>query len=561
MKRVQFIPGLLLAAILLFPLLSTFDGAPASGAAGSAIFRSAAFAADTHQQKVGAADEHGNDAHSQAGADAQDHGEHPGEPAESHSGSDDASHGELHGEHAGGLGDRLPLWSVIPFVGILLSIAIFPLVAPHFWHHHFGKISAFWALVFALPFWIAYGHHDALHAILHIYVLDYIPFIILLAALFVIAGGIAIRGSLAGTPAVNTLILIIGTALSSWIGTTGSSMLLIRPILKSNQRRKHRAHVVIFFIFLVSNIGGSLTPIGDPPLFLGFLHGVDFFWTLACLPAMTFNVVILLALFFLLDTWLLRKEDLPPDTTEREPLRVEGLFNFLLLGGVVAAVILSGVFNSQPAFFDAGHNLPRGLTLMTGAHPLVMPWINILRDGAMILLLLVSLALTKKSTREANDFNWFPIQEVAYLFAGIFMCIIPALEILKAGSSGALGFIVDMVRTDPSYFWITGVLSSFLDNAPTYLTFFNTALGSLMPGLTEAQAVPRLMTEFSSTLLAISCGAVFMGANTYIGNAPNFMVKSIAEQSGVKMPSFFGYMGWSLIFLVPLFVLNTFIFF
>jgi Na+/H+ antiporter NhaD/arsenite permease-like protein len=471
--------------------------------------------------------------------------------------------GEGHGEvHAGGLGASLPLWSTIPFVGILLSIALFPLLAPHFWHHHFGKIAAFWAVLFVVPFTFAFGFHQSLHAVLHIYVLDYIPFIILLAALFVIAGGIAIKGSFSGTPIVNTAILLIGTILSSWIGTTGSSMLLIRPLLKSNSHRKNRAHLVIFFIFLVSNIGGALTPIGDPPLFLGFLHGVDFFWTLKTLPMMTFNVVVLLVIFFALDRYLLNKEHMPEKELEAEasPVRLEGAHNFLLLGGVVGAVILSGVYNSDPLFYDEAHHMAKGITLMGGDHPLVWPFINMLRDGFLILLLLLSLKTTREETHQANDFNWFPIQEVAFLFAGIFMTIIPALEILKAGTSGAMGFIVEKVSTDASYFWVTGLLSSFLDNAPTYLTFFNTALGSFYPGMTEAQAVPLLM-QHGGTLLAISCGAVFMGANTYIGNAPNFMVKSIAEQGGVKMPSFFGYMGWSLVFLIPLFVVNTFLFF
>jgi Na+/H+ antiporter NhaD/arsenite permease-like protein len=473
-----------------------------------------------------------------------------------------ATQGEGHHiGHAKALGERLPLWSTIPFVGILLSIALFPLFAPHFWHTHFGKISAFWALLFAIPFYIGVGAHTAMHSILHIYVLDYLPFIVLLAALFVIAGGIALKGRMAGSPLMNTIILLLGTILSSWIGTTGSSMLLIRPLLKSNEHRKNKAHVVVFFIFLVSNIGGSLTPIGDPPLFLGFLHGVDFFWTLACLPAMSFNVVLLLSIFFALDRFLLRREGDACPIVSTEALRLEGAFNFILLGGVVAAVILSGVYNSDPRFFDAAAGLPRGIQLMGGEHPLILPWISILRDGFMLLLLGLSIKLTKQSTREANEFNWFPIQEVAFLFAGIFMTIIPALEILKVGSNGALGFIVEKVTTEASYFWVTGILSSFLDNAPTYLTFFNTALGSLLPGLSESAAVPLLMSDHSSILLAISCGAVFMGANTYIGNAPNFMVKSIAEQSGVKMPSFFGYMLWSLVFLIPIFILDTLIFF
>jgi len=223
-------------------------------------------------------------------------------------------------------------------------------------------------------------------------------------------------------------------------------------------------------------------------------------------------------------------------------------------------LILSGAFNHHPAFFDAAAQKARGLSLLGGDHPIVLPWLNLLRDGAIIALLLVSLKITRAATRAANEFNWEPILEVAKLFAGIFITIVPALEILKAGEQGALAIIIRNVSSDASYFWATGILSSFLDNAPTYLTFFNTALGSFYPGMTEAQAVPLLM-QHGGTLMAISCGAVFMGANTYIGNAPNFMVKSIAEQSGVKMPSFFGYMAWSVVFLIPLFLLNTLLFF
>lgn len=461
-----------------------------------------------------------------------------------------------------GLGESLPLWSIIPFVGILLSIALLPLLTPRFWHHHFGKVAIFWSLLFALPFGFAYGWREAIHAVLHIGVLDYLPFIILLTGLFVIAGGIAVRGSLAGTPGVNAVLLLIGTVLASWIGTTGASMLMIRPVLRSNSNRRNRVHIIVFFIFLVSNIGGALTPIGDPPLFLGFLHGVKFFWTLACLPVMALNIGILLVLFYMIDSAMLKREDLSSKEIEKEAvlLRIEGAVNFLLMGGVIGAVILSGVFNHHPALYDVALHQPRGLVLMSGEHPLVLPWINLLRDGAIILLLLASLRLTMQATRELNHFNWAPMAEVAKLFAGIFITIIPALEILKAGTHGAMSFIVARVSSDASYFWVSGGLSSFLDNAPTYLTFFNTALGGMYPGLTEAQAVPLLM-QHGSTLLAISCGSVFMGANSYIGNAPNFMVKSIAEQSGIKMPSFFGYMAWSVGILIPLFILDTWLFF
>lgn len=458
-------------------------------------------------------------------------------------------HGQV--EHEQSLGEILPLWSVIPFVGILLSIALFPLLAPHFWHKHFPKISAFWALVFAIPFVIVYGGHG-IHEILHIYFLDYIPFIILLWGLFTISGGILVKGSLKGTPQVNLVIILIGTALASWIGTTGAAMVMIRPLLRANEQRKHKIHLVVFFIFLVANIGGSLTPLGDPPLFLGFLHGVDFFWTFSLFPQMLTVSVILLVLLFLMDSYYYRKENIPVDLTEEKtPIKVEGAFNFIFLGGVVAGVIFSGVVRL-------------GDFTVFGIH---MELQNVMRDCWIILMGLVSLKLTKKETREGNEFSWFPIMEVAYLFAGIFMTIVPALAILKAGDKGALAFLVNAVKEPVHYFWVTGTLSSFLDNAPTYLTFFNSALGKL--GLTEMQIREAFIAgdiavkfpEFLRYLTAISLGAVFMGANTYIGNAPNFMVKSIAEEAGISMPSFFGYMlKYSIPILVPVFIIVMFIF-
>ena len=469
---------------------------------------------------------------------------------------------DAHGGGHANLGTVLPLWSVIPFVGILLSIAIFPLVAPHFWHHHFGKVSAAWALLFAIPFVIAYGG-DGFYEILHIYLADYFPFIILLWGLFTAAGGIVLRGSLAGTPAVNTLMLLIGTILASWMGTTGAAMVLIRPLLRANAARKSKVHVVVFFIFLVANIGGSLTPLGDPPLFLGFLHGVPFFWTFALFPEMLGIAVVLLGIFFVVDTLYYNRERDELESTatgEKEPLRIDGLYNLIFLGGIVAAVLMSGLWHPHVEFS------------VFGVHVALQ---NLARDVLIICMGLLSLKFTPWSLREANGFTWFPIQEVGYLFAGIFMTIVPALAILKAGENGALAFVVAAASSEASYFWITGVLSSFLDNAPTYLTFFTSALGKL--GLEEATIReglrltaaqwagagidPAKMALFVSYLKAISIGAVFMGANTYIGNAPNFMVKSIAEENDVAMPSFFGFMLYSMIILVPLFVIMTFIVF
>jgi Na+/H+ antiporter NhaD/arsenite permease-like protein len=454
-----------------------------------------------------------------------------------------ADHGEG-GHHGPGLGADLALWTCLPFAGILLSIALFPLIAPRFWHRHFPKASAFWALAFAIPFLVAYKG-EALYEILHIYIIDYIPFIILLWALFTVSGGILVRGTLKGSPALNTLLLLIGTALASWIGTTGASMVLIRPVLRANAWRKRKVHVVIFFIFLVSNIGGSLTPLGDPPLFLGFLHTVPFFWTLNLILPMLLVALPLLGIFFVVDSVFYRREE-QPESIEKQPVRIEGLHNLIFLGGVVAAVLMSGLWSI-------------GTVKILGVEQKIQ---FLLRDAIMILMGFLSLKTTSKTIHESNEFTWFPIKEVAILFAGIFMTIIPALAILKAGAHGALAGMMQTLTAPAHYYWITGGLSSFLDNAPTYLTFFNTILGKFYAGIPEGQAVTALIRENEPYLLAISTGAVFFGAVTYIGNAPNFMVKSIAEEAGIPMPSFFGYMiKYSLIILVPLFFVVTLVFF
>jgi Na+/H+ antiporter NhaD/arsenite permease-like protein len=437
------------------------------------------------------------------------------------------------------------LWGV-PFAGILLSIAILPLVAPLFWHHHFGKVAAAWSLVFLLPFAAVFGPGLAAVNFVHALLAEYIPFIILLTALFTVAGGIYIRGNLHGSPGLNTAILAIGAVLASFMGTTGASMLLIRPLIRANDNRRHKAHVIIFFIFIVSNAGGSLTPLGDPPLFLGFLKGVDFFWTLSHIfPETLFLVGVLLALFYAMDNWYYhrREEVLPVDPTpDSKRIGFEGAVNFWLLGAVVGLVLLSGFWKSSVAFNIAGTDV--GLP-------------GVVRDIGLIIVTFISLRITPAAVHDRNQFSWAPMQEVAKLFAGIFLTIIPVIAMLKAGVHGPFGAVVAAVtRSDGSpdpamYFWATGVLSSFLDNAPTYLVFFNTAGGD--PAV--------LMSTLAPTLAAISAGAVFMGANTYIGNAPNLMVKAIAEDRGVKMPSFFGYMLWSCGILLPLFVIITLIWF
>ena len=436
------------------------------------------------------------------------------------------------------------LWGV-PFAGILLSIALMPLLAPIFWHHHFGKVAAAWGLAFLLPFAITFGPAVAGVSLVHALLAEYIPFVILLTALFTVAGGIFIRGNLHGSPGLNTAILAIGAVLASFMGTTGASMLLIRPLIRANDNRKHVAHVVVFFIFIVSNAGGSLTPLGDPPLFLGFLKGVSFFWTLQnILPDTLFCLAVLLALFYVVDRHYYRKEGvLPMDPTpDTRGIRFEGSANFALLAVVVALVLLSGVWKSELSFDVFG--TPVGLP-------------GLVRDVGLVGVTLLSLWITAPQVHADNQFGWGPMAEVAKLFAGIFLTIVPVIAMLKAGVNGPFGAIVAAVtrpdgQPDPAmYFWATGILSSFLDNAPTYLVFFNTAGGDPV----------ALMTTYASTLAAISAGAVFMGANSYIGNAPNLMVKAIAEDRGVKMPSFFGYMAWSGAILLPLFVVLTFIFF
>jgi Na+/H+ antiporter NhaD/arsenite permease-like protein len=442
-------------------------------------------------------------------------------------------------------GSRLsPGWG-FPFAGILLSIALLPLLAPAFWHRHFGKVSAAWSLAFLLPFTVVHGPALAWGGLVHALVAEYIPFIILLTALFTVAGGIHIRGNLHGSPGLNTTLLALGAVLASLMGTTGASMLLIRPLIRANDNRRHRAHVVVFFIFIVSNAGGSLTPLGDPPLFLGFLQGVDFFWTMDhLLPEALFLVGALLALFFLLDRWYYRREGvLPVDPTpDTRGVGFDGVANFWLLGAVVALVLMSGLWKPDIAFDVQGTSV--GLP-------------GLVRDAGLLAVAAVSLWATPTRVHAANQFSWAPMAEVAKLFAGIFLTIIPVIAMLKAGADGPFGAVVAAVtqpdgRPDPAmYFWAAGLLSSFLDNAPTYLVFFNTAGG-------DAKV---LMTAMAPTLAAISAGAVFMGANTYIGNAPNMMVKAIAESRGVAMPGFFGYMLWSGAILLPLFLFMTFIWF
>lgn len=443
-------------------------------------------------------------------------------------------------------GATMGLGWALPFAGMLLSIALGPILFHRLWEHHYGKFAAFWALLLLVPLVALRGFDASLGAVLHTALLEYLPFIILLFALFTIAGGILITGNLHGSPGTNTVILAIGTVMASIVGTTGASMIMIRPLLRANDDRRHNVHVVVFFIFLVSNIGGSLTPLGDPPLFLGFLRGVDFFWTTThLLPETGFAVVVLLALFYAIDSWLYRKdENMPPlrDPTPDRDLKLWGKVNIPLLAGVIAAILLSASWKPGVVF---------------DIHGVHVELQDVVRDLLLLGLAGLSLWLTPKQVRAGNEFSWGPIVEVAKLFAGIFLCIIPVLAMLQAGREGAFAPLVALVNhpdgshNTVAYFWLTGLLSSFLDNAPTYLVFFELAGGNAQ----------ELMTTGALTLAAISAGAVFMGANSYIGNAPNFMVYAIAKDRKVAMPSFFGYMLWSGGILIPLFIVQTFLFF
>jgi Na+/H+ antiporter NhaD/arsenite permease-like protein len=396
---------------------------------------------------------------------------------------------------------------------MLLAIALCPLAVPHWWESNRHKLlisAMLGAPVLAL---YAARRPGALVETAE----EYVSFVVLLAGLYVVAGGILLRGDLEATPVTNTTFLGLGAVLASFIGTTGASMLLIRPLLQTNRERRHVRHTVIFFVFIVSNVGGMLTPLGDPPLFLGYLRGVPFTWTFRLWAPWLFLVGTLLAIYFAWDTRAHARETpsaLRRDRMEREPLRVRGGLNAVGLAAVVLAVALL-----------------RG------------PW----REVVIVGVAVASWRLTSAAIRRANGVTAAPMIEVAVLFAGIFLTMIPALELLHV-RGGELG-----VRTPAQFFWATGILSSFLDNAPTYVTFL--ALAQSVGGAAEVVGVPHAI------LAAISVGAVAMGASTYIGNAPNFMVKAIAEEAKVSMPSFVGYMAYSATILLPLFVVATLVFF
>ncbi len=452
------------------------------------------------------------------------------------------------GEATESLGDTLSLAYCIPFVGMLLSIAIVPLFMGKWWEKNKQYAVILWSLLLLIPFAIFKGADVALEELLEVIFGDYITFIVLLFGLFCVAGNIRLGGKIAGKPVTNVVMLLIGTLLSSWIGTTGASMVMIRPLIRANKWRKRKVQVVVFFIFLVSNIGGCLTPVGDPPLLMGFVNGVGFAWSFHLLPVLIINVILLLIMFFALDNHAYKqdlKEGLkPPKKKESDKIFFVGKHNVLFLIMIVGAVVLSGVLPKEVPFFAGAIKIYKGVE---------MGYAAILEVVIILTAAFLSFKTTVKDIRDKNHFTWDAIVEVAVLFIGIFITMVPALLILKA-KGASLG-----VNEPWQFFWIAGLLSSFLDNTPTYLVFFTTAAAS---GIKMGHEIQTALGAIPQTILmAISCGAVFMGAITYIGNAPNFMVCSIAEENGIRMPSFFGYMKWSICCLIPVFLIDMLIFF
>ncbi|MGZ8368614.1 MAG: sodium:proton antiporter [Rhodoplanes sp.] len=428
----------------------------------------------------------------------------------------------------------------LPFVGTLLSIAAGPLLFPKIWHRHYGKITAGWSLLTIGSLALAYGAPATLAAVIHAILAEYVSFIVLLFALYTVAGGILVTGRLPGTPLVNTAALALGTVMASIVGTTGAAMVLIRPLLRANAARPYNTHVMIFFIILVCNVGGALTPLGDPPLFAGFLRGVDFFWPAQNLWQQTLLVAgPLLAAFLALDVWLTRKDVRPP-APAAEPIRVRGAINLVLIALIIASVLISAEWKPGVSFDVYGTEVALQ---------------NLVRDVSLLAIAMLSLRASPETHRRANEFDWEPIREVAKLFAGIFVAIIPVMTMLQAGRTGAFSWVFSVVSepdgspNEVAYFWLTGLLSALLDNVPTYLVFFELAGGD----------AKELAGPLAGTLASISMGAVYMGALTYIGNAPNYMVYAIAQQNGVKMPNFFAYLFWAALALLPLFALLTFL--
>lgn len=435
---------------------------------------------------------------------------------------------------------NIPLWTSIPFVLMLLSIAIVPLIAEKWWEHNKNKLLV--GAILSIPvviYMITKGFAVNLeHTVLY----DYVPFMILLGTLFVITGGIHISGDIRATPLNNTIYLAIGYVMASIMGTTGAAMLLIRPVIMTNKERSFKMHTILFFIGAVANCGGLLTPLGDPPLFMLYLRGAHFSWFFHLLPEWAFTGALLLLIYYFVDRYFYKKEtvkSITRDDVEIKPLHITGKINFIFLVGVVLAV----------AFINKGI-----IPAMGGEHASV--FLVFLREIALIVLAVLSLVFTKKQVRYYNRFTWAPIIEVAYLFIGIFVTMAPALIWLESNAAN-LG-----ITKAWQFYYSSGSLSSFLDNTPTAVAFYDLAKGLVMSGLPSSLAGVSMVAGVPEILLkAISTGAVFFGSMTYIGNGPNFMVKSIAEENGIKMPSFFAYMyKFSLIVLLPIFILIQLLF-
>ncbi len=445
----------------------------------------------------------------------------------------------------------LPFWSVIPFVVMLLAVAFVPLINSLWWAKNTKWVSLGCALFFLIPFSYAYGISEGIYRLLESILLDFIPFIVLLYGLYATAGGIMIHGKLAGTPIINSLILFVGTVMASWIGTTGAAMLFIRPLIRVNEWRKEKAHVMVFLIFLVANMGGCLTPLGDPPLFMGFQRGVPFTWTFHLFPILMLNLILLFIAFYFIDRHYFKNELVagrqPSDMQlhDNSPLvKIYGKKNFFYILLIIVGVMANNFLPEAIPFFANGAGIPI-------FEEIVFPYSTLVEIILILTAAQLSIHTTPENIHKENQFSMNPIKGVAVLFSGIFVTMIPALVLLETHGA-ALG-----INQPWQMFWITGALSSFLDNTPTYLVFLQTAgsLGATSGVITSVGTVTPVMLE------AISAGAVFMGANTYIGNAPNFMVKAIAEDSHIHMPGFFAYIGWSLEILFPVFILDTLLFF
>jgi Na+/H+ antiporter NhaD/arsenite permease-like protein len=441
-----------------------------------------------------------------------------------------------------------PYWG-LPFLGIILSIALFPLLLPDFWSKHYGKVALVWSAIVLTGIGISQGPGISLTTFLSVIFDQFFPFIFLLLAVFTVTGGIAMEGEHDGTPTVNVILLFTGAILSSWLGTAGAAVLLIRPLIKANSWRKFKVHTIIFFIFIVGNIGGSLSPLGNPPLLMGFISKIPFFWPTGKLFGPTaLTSILLIVIYFFIDLYYFKKETSRPPSLNKSKILITGGWNLILLIFIIFGVVLSS-FDFGTAFIL--YHVP-------------IPLSELIELLILILVTFISVKITSEEIRIQNNFTWHPIIEVGKLFAAIFICMAPLIAMLRAGANGPMSFIINSLSDihgqpiNGMYYWLSGGLSAFLDSAPAYLVFFNTAAAPasalhLAPHIFMTNVIP-------TTLVAITAGASFMGAITYIGNAPNMMVKAIAEENNIKMPSFFGYMVWSLLILLPIFLIVQFLF-